>query len=204
MLKIFVVLATTFVFAGLLIAHPYTSPSVEIASNAPKVKLALAQAPAAAPVRVAEVEQSQQPAGPAPQQDAPVISRPETTAPVAPVAVVAPVTPRPAAPASPAVQPQTQLVATDVGTIVNQAISMIPVRPTPSPAPAVRQPAYAGATSPGPRNDGRHRSQVDGQRMKADAIRAQDEAMPGHRPTGPVYHRPVTVTRQVEVQRRGY
>jgi hypothetical protein len=200
MLKIFVVLATTFVFAGLLIAHPSTSPSVEIASDAPKVKLA--QVPAAAPVRVAEVEQSQQPAA---LQDAPVISRPETAAPVAPVAVVAPAAPRPVAPVSPAVQPQTQLVATDVGTIINQVVSTITARPAaPAAAPAVRQPTYAGATPPGPRNDGRHRSHVDAPRMQADAIRAQDEAMPGHRPTGPVYHRPVTATRQVEVQRRAY
>jgi hypothetical protein len=188
MLKIIVVLATTFVFAGLLIAHPYTSPSVELASDSPKAK-APAQAQVAASVKVPQTEQA---AKPAPQQDALVATNPHP----------APVASRPAAPVRPAVQPESQTAT--VGTLINQAISTITVRPPASTAtPAVRQPTYAGTTpAAGKRTDGRHWSQADSQRMKADAIRAQDDAMPGQA-GGPVQHRPASTTRHVEY-RRGY
>ncbi len=142
MLKILVVLATTFVFAGLLIAHPYTSPQVELAGAAPKVKQT-AQAPApvpvSAPVKVVQAEQRQQAAKPAIRPDVPVAGGIEAT----------PVAPRPAQPAKRPVQ----IAGLDVGFGDNPGISTTKVRP------AVRQPSSAAANS-APRNDGRHRSQV--------------------------------------------
>jgi hypothetical protein len=73
-------------------------------------------------------------------------------------------------------------------------------RPTaPVVVPAVRQPAHA-APAAGKRTDGRHWSQADSQRMKADAVRAQADAMPGQ---VVLANRPSSAIRQVEY-RRGY
>ena len=202
MLKIIVVLATTFVFAGLLIAHPYTSPSVELASDATKAK-APVQAQVAAPVKVAQTEEFSQPTRPAAQQDA-LVAQPAPAA-TRPAAAVAS---RPA-PAKPAAQPESQTV--DIVSVANEALAALTFRPTtPAAVPAARQPAYATAT-PARRTDGRHWSPADTQRMKADAIRAQSESMPSRtevaRPqadamTGqaPSYYRP----RHVEYDRRRY
>jgi hypothetical protein len=203
MLKIIVVLATTFVFAGLLIAHPYTSPSVELASDAIKVK-APVQAQVAAPVRVvAKTEEVSQPTRPAAQQDA-LVAQPAPAV----IRPAAPVASRPA-PAKPAAQPESQAV--DIVSVANEALAALTFRPTtPAAVPAARQPAYATAT-PARRTDGRHWSPADTHRMKADAVRAQSESMPSRtevaRPQAdaiagqaPSYYRP----RHVEYDRRRY
>jgi hypothetical protein len=148
MFKIIVVLATTFVFAGLLIAHPYTSPSVET-SGAKIAQTAPNPAPAGTEDRVAQAEPW--PAPSRTQQDALVAgpSGGNVAAAAAPRPAAEPV---PAQPWRPAPTPENRLVVA-----ANQA-PYAPVRLQPFGRPQA---------------DGRHWSQ-----QQADAAPVRIEPTP--------------------------
>jgi hypothetical protein len=171
MFKIIVVLATTFVFAGLLIAHPYTSPSVETSGAKIAHTTPDPAASAGTEDRVAEAE-----SWPAPsktQQDA--LFAGQSGGNVAAAAAA----PRPAAEPVPA-QPWRPAPTQENRPIVaaNQA-PYVPVRPQPVGRPQV---------------DGRHWSQ-----QQADATPVRIEPTP-NASIRIVFNRPMPVEQRIHLE----
>jgi hypothetical protein len=150
MLKIITVLATTFLFAGLLIAHPYTSPSTDPAGVPPKVATA-APAQGQPNQGVATAEQSPAPSkttvaglsgGDAATSTA-VAARPQLDRPVV----------QSTRPAN-----DNRYAAPNAGIagIAGSQMQAPVIAPPPTRAPT---PASLNVST-GPRRDGRHRSQL--------------------------------------------
>jgi hypothetical protein len=175
MFKIIVVLATTFVFAGLLIAHPITSPSVE--TGGAKTAQAAPNSAAAAPTadRVAQAEPL--PAPSKTQQDAlfagPSGGNVAAAAAPRPAAEPVPVQQVPVQPLRPAPTQENRLVVAG-----NQA-PYAPVRPQPFARPQA---------------DGRHWSQ-----QQADATPVRIEPAP-NASIRIVFNRPMPVEQRIHLE----
>jgi hypothetical protein len=197
MLKIIIVLATTFVFAGLLIAHPYTSPAAE-PDGAKVAGLAPAGAPAVGQTKdsFAPVAQRPAPSQSTAQQDArlagPNGGTADTPAPARPQYEA----PRVQAP-TPAVPQENRLAELSLGLSDNQTLSFTLGRPQPTG----RAPVLGSATAPqpaaaAPRTDGRHWSQ-----QPADVAPLRIEPTP---PAGirVVYNRPMPTEERIHLEHK--
>lgn len=195
MLKIITVLVTTFLFAGLLIAHPYTSP---VDPAGPTVKIATAAVAQAEPSQsVAVAEPGPVPSQTIAQQDARVVGPSGGNADTSAVA------------ARPQVeQPGLQLprppqgnryVAANAGITGQQTSAPVATHPQPAAPTFGPVAGYGPATAYGnlstpPRQDGRHRSQ------QADATPSRIDppaATPGLRV---VYNRPMPLEQRIHLE----
>lgn len=200
MLKIITVLATTFLFAGLLIAHPYTSPSVDPAGATVKVATA---APAQEQAGQQAGQQADQGAAePPPVAIKTVAPQDQRVAPVggaADASVAAQAQIEQARLQLPRLPQDSRYVAVNAGVARQQTSAPVPARPQPA-APSFGPTAgYGPATGYGhlstvPHRDGRHWSQT------ADATANRINPPPATQSIRIVYNRPMPLEQRIHLE----